>query len=94
MKKSSALTAKIKTWLMRTFGMRVRIRGKVEGWDLTFGGAGNQWTTIDGIRYATYWNWHTMDWTNGDEVEFDAFYEPLLGRHDPVLQADNIKKVK
>lgn len=94
MKKSSARTHKLKLFMARTFGLKVRCRGRVENIDLTFGGAGNQWTTIDGYIYGTYWDYRTMDWNVGDEVEFVAFYEPLMGRYIPQLQADDIKKVQ
>lgn len=93
MKKSSALTHKFKCWVARTLGIKVRCRGVVNSYDFTFGGAGNQWTTINDTTYGTYWDYRTKDWATGDLVEFDLFYAPLLGRGYLTLQADNIKKV-
>ena len=92
MKKSLALTLKL--WVVQTLGIRLRHRGVVEKYDYTFGGAGNQWTTIGGEVYATYWNYYDKDWVVGDTVDFTIFREPLLGRYDPVFQARDITKVK
>lgn len=92
MKKSSARTVKFKRWLVRTFGKEVRLVGTIENWDFTFGGAGNQWTTIDGERYATYWDVFTKDWEVGDLVEYTVFYAPL--RQWCEWQAKDIKKVQ
>jgi hypothetical protein len=33
-----------------------RKTGTVENVEYTFGGMGNQYTTIDGVRYITYWD--------------------------------------
>jgi hypothetical protein len=47
--------------------------GVVENIEFTYGGAGNQWTTIDGIVYATYWDAGTIDWKIGDTVAFTTY---------------------
>lgn len=71
------------------------MKGTVEKIKFTEGGAGNQWTWIDGIQYATYWDVRTMDWHVGDTVTFDTyerkFYDNMPG--PPVLHAQNIHKV-
>lgn len=35
--------------------------GFVEKIAFTTGGAGNQWTTISGVKYATYWDLRRID---------------------------------
>ena len=35
--------------------------GIVEKIEFTSGGAGNQWTTIDGVKYATWWDLRTKE---------------------------------
>ena len=55
----------------------MRMTGRVEGIQYTIGGAGNQWTTIDGVKYATWWNWHTKDWQEGDLVTFTTYQAKL-----------------
>lgn len=39
--------------------------GTVERVEYTYGGAGNQWTTIDGKRYATYTDWNNPETKGG-----------------------------
>lgn len=68
--------------------------GVVEDTQLTFGSAGHQWTTIDGVRYATYWDWHTRDWKEGDTVVFEAFRGRLMGQSTKTLQAEKIRKAQ
>jgi hypothetical protein len=68
--------------------------GVVDGFQLTFGGAGNQWTTINGKRYATWWNALTMDWKVGDTVTFRPYKSRLWSDHPPIDCADQIHKVK
>lgn len=68
--------------------------GIVERVEFTHGGAGNQWTTISGVRYATFWDIKTKDWEEGDEVEFDVVSAPLWAGQAPLLQARNIRKAQ
>lgn len=68
------------------------MRGKVDNIDFTYGGAGNQWTTIDGKRYATWWDIRTMNWRVGDTVNFDAYRRPLWSGNPDVDCAQNITK--
>lgn len=45
--------------------------GKVEAIRFTQGSPfGEQWTTIDGYEYATWWDIRTKDWKVGDLVHF------------------------
>lgn len=69
-----------------------RKTGKVENFDFTFGGAGNQWTTIDGVRYATWWNALTKDWEVGDRVTFEPYRAPLWHGGPPIDCAQTIRK--
>lgn len=66
--------------------------GIVENIEFTSGGAGNQWTTISGIKYATYWDVMTKNWRVGDEVEFNVNLAPLWSGQPAVAHAYNIKK--
>jgi hypothetical protein len=66
--------------------------GTVDAVAFTMGGAGNQWTTIDGIRYATWWDIRTRDWQVGDCVTFTPYRAPLWSGMVPILCADNIQK--
>lgn len=50
--------------------------GKVENVEYTSGGLGNQWTTIDGAKYATWWDIRTIDWKVGDRVEHKPYTAP------------------
>lgn len=68
--------------------------GIVERVEFTHGGAGNQWTTISGVRYATFWDIKTKDWAEGDEVEFDVVSAPLWTGQAPLLRARNIRKAQ
>lgn len=69
-----------------------RIVGKIEKIAFTQGGAGNQWTTISGEKYATWWDIRSRDWNEGDIVAFKASKAPLWYGHPPVAQASNIAK--
>lgn len=69
-----------------------RTVGKVEKIEFTSGGAGNQFTTISGTRYATWWDVCTKDWKSGDIVAFHARRAPLWSGHPPILQATIIRK--
>lgn len=93
MKKYSELKRKFQHWVARKYGIKVTMQGVLSEVCLTFGGPGNQWTTIGGDRYATYWNVFQKDWMVGDRVKYDAFYAPLMGGSYPVFQADNIRKI-
>jgi len=69
------------------------MQGTVEKIDFTQGGAGNQWTTIDGVRYATWWDVRTRDWHIGDQVSFETYEAPLWSGMAPTLCASNIRKM-
>lgn len=78
---------------MALFTTKTKTRiGVVQNTELTFGSAGHQWTTIDGVAYATYWDWHTRDWGTGDTVVFRPFKARLMGQSSRTLQADDIRK--
>lgn len=69
-------------------------QGVVQSVAYTHGGAGNQWTTIDGVKYATWWDIRTRDWKEGDLVDFDA-YNGLLWHGNPTIDcATNIRKAR
>ncbi|MGF6440212.1 hypothetical protein [Paraburkholderia youngii] len=69
-----------------------RYVGLVEKVEFTHGGAGNQVTTISGVRYITFWDSRTKDWKEGDIVAFNAFKGVLWHNGPNVLQASNIAK--
>lgn len=78
---------------MALFKTKPKLRlGVVQSTELTFGSAGHQWTTIDGVVYATYWDFRTRDWTVGDAVVFESFRDCLMGQSHRTLQAKNIRK--
>lgn len=77
---------------MDTSKTQARHTGKVEKVDFTSGGAGNQWTTIDGVRYATWWDIRVKDWTVGDTVTFDPYQATLWSGQPKVQGAKNIRK--
>lgn len=74
--------------------MKEQRTGVVQDIKFTSGGAGNQWTTIDGVRYATWWDIMTKDWKTGDTVTFTATEAPMWHGQAPVLQAHRIRKVQ
>lgn len=67
--------------------------GIVEKVEFTQGGAGNQWTTISGTKYATFWDIRTTNWKVGDEVTFHRYSAPLWSGTAPILHASGIKKI-
>ena len=69
-----------------------RIVGVVEKIEYTRGGAGNQWTTISGARYATWWDLRDKDWADGDVVSFTPGETVLFHGNPPVPQASNLRK--
>ncbi|MGF6604020.1 hypothetical protein P3T23_008775 [Paraburkholderia sp. GAS448] len=69
-----------------------RFVGKVERIEFTQGGAGNQWTTISGIKYATWWDLRTKDWAVGDVVAFKATNAPMWHGQPAVPQASKIER--
>lgn len=80
------------TW---PYGKPRQARGRVEKVSYTWGAGGNQWTTILGVKYATFWNVHTKDWEIGQVVDFEVYWDRLhLGhnQHKRVLHARNITK--
>jgi len=73
--------------------MTTQKAGTVQKVGFTSGGAGNQFTTIDGVKYATYWDIRRIDWRTGDMVTFDAYMAPLWTGHPEIPHAQNIHKV-
>lgn len=69
------------------------MEGTVEAVQFTCSGAGNQWTTISGVRYATYWDIRTTDWKVGDRVNFRAFRSSLWTGSPEINHADSIRKI-
>lgn len=51
------------------------LTGKVEDIQFTSGGAGNQFTTIDGVKYATYW-----DFRQGVREGVWVWHQPYMGK--------------
>ena len=75
--------------------VKVKLRtGKIEEIAFTNGGAGNQWTTIGGTRYATWWDISRKDWKVGDMVTFQAYQTPLWYGQIPIDCARNICKAE
>lgn len=69
-------------------------RGRVEKIDFTWGAGGNQYTTIGGISYATFWNALDIDWKVGEIVNFEFYWDRLhLGANNykVVVHARNIR---
>jgi hypothetical protein len=67
--------------------------GIVEKVEFTMGGAGNQWTTIAGVKYATWWDARETDWKVGDRVRYEERLQPIpLHGDSPRPTAWNIKK--
>lgn len=70
-----------------------RREGVVTDVRYTSGSDGRQWTYIDGVRYATWWDIRTRDWREGDRVTFDAAMARAWANSAPELRAENIRKV-
>lgn len=66
--------------------------GTVDAIRFTSGGAGNQWTTIDGVDYATWWDARRADWKVGDVVSFETYRAPLWHGMEPTNCARGIRK--
>lgn len=66
--------------------------GVVEKIEYTSGGFGNQFTTIDGVRYVTFWDSRSVNWKTGDTVDFTAVYQPIWPGQATMLHAKNINK--
>lgn len=88
----------IKRWYHNSwpFQRPRQARGRVDlgGIQYTWGQGGHQWTTIDGVRYATYWNALDIDWKEGWVVDFEVYWDWVhLGanRREWVKHARNIK---
>lgn len=62
--------------------------GTVENVEYTQGGLGNQWTTIDGVKYATWWDVRSIDWRVGDKVEHEPYTAPAY--NEETVQATDI----
>lgn len=73
--------------------MPKQLTGVVQDVKYTHGGAGNQYTTIDGVRYVTFWDIRTRDWSEGDTVQFNAVERSLWDNGDKQWHAENITKV-
>ena len=73
--------------------MGKQLTGVVQKVEYTHGGAGNQFTTIDGIRYTTFWDIRTRDWKEGDTVQFTAVERSLWEGQPKALHAERITKV-
>ncbi len=54
---------------------------------------GNQCTTINGVRYCTFWDVRNRDWEIGDLVKFDDITDSVFSNTPEVRQARNIHKV-
>lgn len=65
--------------------------GVVESIEYTSGGAGNQWTTIDGEKYATYWEF-SQGVRKGAVVVYHA-YKQMLWYAGPVVPHAGIIEV-
>jgi hypothetical protein len=64
--------------------------GTIENIEFTSGGAGNQWTTIDGVKYATYWNFNSSvgkGIKRGAHVEFEVSQRSLWSGMAPIPHA-------
>ncbi len=56
----------------------IRKTGTVEKIEYTNGGAGNQWTTIDGVRYATWFDIRNpVHPREGQKISFVHYRAPL-----------------
>ena len=73
--------------------MGKQLTGIVQKVEYTHGGAGNHFTTINGIRYTTFWDIRTRDWKEGDNVQFQAVERSLWEGSAKTLHAENITKV-
>ena len=71
--------------------MKSRI-GTIEKIKFTSGGAGNQWTTIDGTRYATWWSFGDGVKV-GAEVEYQPYRQRLFGNSADEVDCANIRRV-
>lgn len=68
------------------------MKGVVEKIAFTQGGAGNQWTTISGVCYATFWDIRTKDWEVGDTVEFERRDTSLWHGQPLIPHATSIRR--
>lgn len=67
------------------------MNGTVSKIEFTHGGLGNQWTTINGVRYATWWDIRHLHPKEGDLVEHQPYQAPAWG--DATVQATRIVSV-
>lgn len=74
--------------------MGTKKTGRVDDLQFTSGSAGHQWTTIDGVRYATWWDATEKGWRKGDTVTFEHYRAPLWSGQPDVDCAQSIKKVE
>jgi hypothetical protein len=70
--------------------------GTVEKVEYTSGSLGNQWTTIDGVKYATWWDIRGREWNIGDRVEHEPYRTPGFANVGPrsLLATGGIRKVQ
>jgi hypothetical protein len=68
--------------------------GTVKDVRFTVGGVVSQWTTIDGLRCATYWDPREREWNIGDRVEFDLTFRPLSDSSKKIPHAENIRRIR
>lgn len=68
-------------------------QGIVQSVEYTHGGIGNQWTTIDGVRYATFWDIRTRDWNEGDKVAFTWVMHSLWDGAAPMPIARELRRI-
>lgn len=68
--------------------------GIVERVEFTSGGAGNLWTTIEGVTYATWWDAREADWKVGDRVRFEERMQviPLHGDKPRALPVTALRR--
>ena len=74
--------------------MAEELTGVVQAVEYTHGGAGTQYTTIDGVRYVTYWDIRTRNWKEGDRVRFTAVERSLWTGSPKALFAENISNIE
>lgn len=64
--------------------------GKVDRVEFTQNSLGNQWTTIDGKRYMTWWDIRTLPIKAGATVEYTPF-DGSLNISNSVLEYKGVK---
>lgn len=67
--------------------------GTVEKVEFTHGSAGNQWTTIDGVRFATWWDMRTHAVREGARVRFQPYRAKLWSTDAHAIDCATIYEV-